>query len=273
LVLDRCQPRALVVDPSARLVDTRNIGIPGSSSCTDQDRDLQHLDGAARMYFEAHDFRRRSDSLTLVRWDPNRQHLDTIARLRGQEETTIDRGGGLTMGKLTTFSPADGWGVAPDGRVAIVRAVPYHVEWITPDARRTSGPVIDVDAIRVTERDKAEFREQYRTRGALSIGTKSQGKQEGMAIPEIADKFAEWKPPFEPSGVLVSSDGRVWVRRMQPAGVTDVVYDVFDSAGTRVDRLQLGPRRKIVGVGRNVIYVSRLDSDELPHLEKYALDR
>jgi hypothetical protein len=49
------------------------------------------------------------------------------------------------------------------------------------------------------------------------------------------------------------------------------VYDVFDGTGARVDRLQLGPGRRVVGVGRNAIYVSWLDRDDLPHLEMYVL--
>jgi hypothetical protein len=271
LILDSCQPRALLVDPSGRIVDTRSVAFPGSSSCTEGENDRQRLDRAGRRYFEAVQFGRRSDSTSLVRWDPARRQLDTIARLRKQEESVIDRGGGARVSKATHFSPADGWGVAPDGRVAIVRAEPYRVEWIAVDARRTRGPIVTIDPIRVTERDKAEIVERQKAGGAVVMGRTSTGTQGPPVRSDIEDRFADSKPPFEPSGVFVAPDGRVWVRRSRAAGAADVVYDVFDGAGARVDRFQLGPRRRVVGAGRNAIYVSWLDSDDLPHLEKYAL--
>jgi hypothetical protein len=271
LILDNCQPRALMVDPSGRIVDTRSVAIPGSSSCSDAEYDRQRLDRAGRLYFEAIQFGVRQDSTSLVRWDPARRQLDTIARLRRQEETVIDRGGGASVRKATHFSPADGWGVAPDGRVAIVRAVPYRVEWIAVAARRTRGPAVTIDPIRVTEQDKAEIVERRKAGGSVVMGRTTSGAQGQPVRSDIEDKFADLKPPFEPSGVFVAPDGLVWVRRSGAAAAADVVYDVFVEAGARVDRLQLGPGRRIVGVGRNAIYVSRLDDDDLPHLEKYAL--
>lgn len=58
---------------------------------------------------------------------------------------------------------------------------------------------------------------------------------------------------------------------MMPANSPNVVYDVFDERGVRVDRVQLPARSRVVGFGNASVYVNERDTDDLPHLRKYAL--
>ena len=83
--------------------------------------------------------------------------------------------------------------------------------------------------------------------------------------------FAEVKPPFALGDVFVTSDARVYVRRHRAARSVEVLYDVFDDRGRRVDRFLLPARSRIVGTGQGAVFVATLDSDDLPHLAKYKL--
>ena len=47
----------------------------------------------------------------------------------------------------------------------------------------------------------------------------------------------------------MSPAGQVWVQRTTAAEVTDVVYDVFDSSGKRIDRVKLPDGSRVVGFG------------------------
>ena len=163
-------------------------------------------------------------------------------------------------------SPADGWGVAPDGRVAIVRAEPYRVEWISPDGTVTRGPAIEITPLPMTEADKQAYRERAKARSA-SVGVAGGS---GAGADDLGLLFAETKAPFNPQDVSVSPDGRVWVMRTQPFGVAEVVYDVFDRTARRADRIQLPAGSRIVGFGGASVLV-RHEGNGRTELRKYAL--
>lgn len=56
-----------------------------------------------------------------------------------------------------------------------------------------------------------------------------------------------------------------------PANAKQVVYDVFDRRGARVDRVASPPRSHVVGFGPNAVFVGELDDDDLPKIRKYRL--
>ena len=71
----------------------------------------------------------------------------------------------------------------------------------------------------------------------------------------------------------MAPDNRVWVTRYMPANAKQVVYDVFDPRGARVDRVMFPARAHVVGFGPKSVYVAELDEDDLPHLRKLSLTR
>ena len=158
----------------------------------------------------------------------------------------------MTYSRAVIGSPADGWGVAADGRVAVVRASPYRIDWYSTTGVESRGPVYQVDVLPMTEADKQAFIAANPGRGA-SVGMST---ARGAAAPSTADRlFAETRPPFDPEFVMVSPSGRVFVMRTMPTASTDVVYDVFDGRGQRVDRILLPATSRIVGFGSTTIYV------------------
>jgi hypothetical protein len=184
----------------------------------------------------------------------------------------------MQITNVVVGSPEDTWGIAPDGRVAVVRASPYRVEWIAPNGSVTRGPIIAHEAIPYTLAEKQQVAAE-RAAHAPKVGMSSGagGADGGNAPKPVATSdpsamlFAPNKPPFEPDGeVIVSPEGQVWIARNLPMGAAKTIYDVFDGRGDRVDRIELPPSSRVVGFGQGSIYVAER-SDRAVALRKYKL--
>lgn len=273
LVLDRGQPRVLVVSPAGEIVGMRSIELRGTSSSSDEDVDRQRVDSRGFAYFNGQNSALalartgRQDSTPVLKLDVARQVLDTIARLRPQEMRILSAEGNTIISRTVLFSPADGWGVAPDGRIAVVRAAPYRVEWIGGDGRVVQGPSQAFAAVPVTQAD----RDAVEAQSAGTSGVARLGSSVTTTAQVKGRLFAESKPPFSPDEIIVAPDGRVFVGRSLPANANRTVYDIFDSRGMRTDRIELPARSRIIGFGPSSIYVSERDADDLPTLRKYAM--
>lgn len=273
-VLDRGQPRVLLVNSAGAIVGMRSVELRGTSSSSDQDLDFKRVDANARAYFAGERSLRslaRGEApqpTPLLRLEPASQRLDTVTTLQPPETRILSAEGNMIRSRTVVFSPQDGWGLAPDGRVAVVRAQPYRIEWISPDGRVTRGPEVAFQAVPVTDADREAFEEQL---GSGSPGVAQRGQRVATTATSSATLFAATKPPFNHEEVVVAPDGRVFVMRYLPANAKRVVYDVFDERGARADRIELPERSRIIGFGANAIYVAERDADDLPTLRKYKL--
>ena len=276
-VLDRGQARVLAVDAQGTLTGTRSIEVRGFSSAAD-DVDPRRVDGALHTYYSnplgsprARPGGGGADSLPILRYDPVRQRSDTVGFLGRTRPTVISSENGVTRTRTPIFSPADGWGVASDGSVAIARVTPYRVEWIAPDGRRTTGTAIAYTPVAVTAADR-EAREDLGQSAAIGSRTAG-GRTTTISTTGVEQVYADVKPAFDPEDIIVAPDGKVWVGRHEPARATHAVYDVFDRSGARVDRVALPPRARVVGFGPTAVYAAELDADDIPQLRKYRLTR
>jgi hypothetical protein len=241
-------------------------------------RDAQLLDGDERVVYRVPLFDQGEvtppDSAPLLR--RNGARIDTLTWLQ-LPAGTLHHVNGRRLVTREFLGAADGFGVGVDGRIAIVRASPYGVEWIGADGRVARGPQYRVTPLATTEADRAELSAQTTTRRRAASGfsvraTDPRGREGAVPasslIPEPA--MASTKPAFVDGDVRVAPDGRVWVRRHAQPGAT-ATYDVFDERGRRVDRVRLPARTWIVGFGRDCVYVVRLDEDDLSHLGRLPL--
>jgi hypothetical protein len=87
-----------------------------------------------------------------------------------------------------------------------------------------------------------------------------------------ASELPDYKPPFFAGAVRADEDGFLWIRTIPTKGTTGgPVYDVINSKGELVDRVQLPKDRSIVGFGRGgVVYLlaREVTSVSTPKLEK-----
>ena len=73
--------------------------------------------------------------------------------------------------------------------------------------------------------------------------------------------------------MLPVPDGRLLVERVETDGKASSQYDVIDRRGAIAGQIELPANQRIVGFGRNTVYIARADDDGLKHLSRHAWPR
>lgn len=222
------------------------------------------------------------DSAPMQRFDRTKKTLQIVGYIKVPKGNTQVSGSAgrmnVRMGGANPFVARDDWAVATDGRIAVIHADDYHVEWIAPNGQRTAGPATPYNKTKVTNAHKKWWQENQRRRGGGLMITNDNGKMSASTAPpasgppEERDDWPEYLPPFLGNGaVQVAPNGQLWV--LQTAASDDIqpTYDIFDASGKLTARVQLAKRSRVVGFGTNTIYVVRSDEDDLQYLQRYRL--
>ena len=222
------------------------------------------------------------DSAPLERFDRMKKSFQTVGYIKLPKGNTqvSGRAGQLNvrMGGANPFAARDDWAVAADGRIAVIRADDYHIEWIAPNGQRTAGPATPYNKTKLTNAHKKWWQETQRRRASGIMITNNNGKMSASTAPppsgppEERDDWPEYLPPFLGNGAAqVAPNGQLWV--LQASASDDVLptYDIFDAAGKLSARVQLAKRSRVVGFGNNTVYVVRSDEDDLQYLQRYRL--
>jgi hypothetical protein len=230
----------------------------------------------------------QASKVDIVRLDRTTRRMDTLATLQLPEKLSTGARA-LPGGMLQTFTnkplaARDVAAFSADGRVAIVRAADYRVEWLGADGARTTGPPTPFERIRLDAGEREAFLASQTRPGNIIIRGPTGGAAPGAGAPRAApiprgvgsfdDQPVEWpdhKPPFLAGAALVAPDGRLWVLKTRAHDDPVPVYDVFDGAGRLVERIAIPQRTRLAGFGRGVVYLVRTDSDELEWLGRYPL--
>lgn len=245
----------------------------------------RQVDARGRLYLRGSGLGRPGaelpDSAPVIRFDRASQRIDTVAIVKIRELRRRSSGGANNRNvsiQQVPLSPADGWAVAPDGRMALVRANPYSVEWHDADGRVVQGPQIAYDPVPVRRAEKEEW--VNRLSGGLMIGVDINNGQRqvsfsrgGRAARNRGLDQYPWpdrKPAFNAEAISVAPDGTLWVERSQPAG-QPAVYDIFGPDGERRTQITLPAGRQVIGFGNGVVYTMMRDEFDLQYLERYAL--
>lgn len=230
----------------------------------------------------------QASKVDIVRLDRATRRLDTLATLQLPEKMSTGArqlpGGMVRAYTNKPLAARDVAAFAPDGRVAIVRAADYRVEWLGPDGARTAGPATPYQRIRIDAAEREAFLASQTRPGNIIVRGPPGGATPGAAAPRAApiprgagsfdDQPAEWpdyKPPFLAGAAIVAPDGRLWVLKTRPHDDPAPVYDVFDGAGRLVERIAIPPRTRLAGFGAGVAYLVRTDADDLEWLGRYPL--
>ena len=147
-----------------------------------------------------------------------------------------------------------------DGWVAVVRADPYRVEWLTRDGLWIRGAPLPFQSIRVDDKEKRAYLE----RSAAAVGKDSSPR----------DSITDWPstlPPYRsPIVLLAAPDGRLLVPRLPAADRPETRYDVVNRRGTLDGQLVLSPNERIAGVGASSVYVAVSDDDGIQRIRRHA---
>jgi len=224
-----------------------------------------------------------ADSSPITRLDPATGTVDTAAWIRtgsGGAVASMRAAGGAQMrlGGMRPYAAEDGWAVAPDGRIAIVHAGDYHVEWVGADGRRTAGPPLPFTPVRIGKAEKEEWADRMAGGTAVMVMRGGPGGSSGSPPPAMRPprpnidelEWPETKPPFVASGLRVSPDGDLWIPVSQAAAAKGERWDIVDARGRRVRQVTLPEGRRLVGLGKATLYTVRRDADDLEWLERFA---
>jgi hypothetical protein len=181
------------------------------------------------------------------------------------------------------------WAVGDDGRVAVVHAQEFSVEWLFPDGRVVHGPPNPYPTHQTGRAEKEAVLSGMRSSGIsmTSVGPRG-GGVERMTMrrgiswdgggPSVDDyEWAETLPPFHSDRVRVSSRGELWVERYLPVDSLPQVA-VFDEEGRFRGVVMLPARTQLLGFGlgpegHEVAYLARTDEYDLRWLERYRVLR
>jgi hypothetical protein len=243
---------------------------------------LNAVDRVGRFYAQGMPFTmtdngpQMADSVAIERWKRGSNDRDTVAFLKVPKGNSQVSGGRnqmqIRIGGGNPFAPTDQWAVAPDGRVALLSASDYHVEYIDPTGRRTRTPPIRYERLKVTEAHKQEWRDRMKNAMGMQV-TEQNGRRSAQMMPmrnvEEPTDWPEYMPPFLASGtVTFAPDGLLWVARTTAAGAP-ATFDLIDGAGKVTQRVVLPKKTRLVGFGSGTVYLARSDDDDLQYLQRY----
>jgi hypothetical protein len=176
--------------------------------------------------------------------------IDSLADL--QVTRAVDRSDGSIGSRVWRFvpySPADAFCGLSDGGLFLGRAETGRLEW-----RDRSGVVVHT----------MQF-PAVRQRISDSV-------RAAVRPVEMQGELGQYLPLFEDYSLVRSSGNRVWLRQTPHGGSTTVWYG-FTRASTRILRLELPRRTRILAESEPyLLLVRRLDSD-LQRVEAYRISR
>ena len=240
----------------------------------------QGVDASGYVYYQPRGDGIIRDTAEVVKWSPEAGGDPTpVARIKLSDvtEKTSGSGGNIQQEvRQVPLSAMDGWAVAADGRLAVVRAGDYHVDWVGQDGSLVSGAPVSYEPVPVRTADKEAWVERMSSRGVMMMVTNNNGNLNarmrrggGRGVPDIDSyQWPETKPAFDAGSVRVDPDGHVWVGRYVSAGDPPVM-DVFDETGARVAVVELPDGREVVGFGPASVYLARADDLGFMWLERF----
>ncbi len=198
-----------------------------------------------------------SDSEAIVRVDLKTRRLDTVAMMAIKNDhytvTKVDNEYKIGS-RLSPYFMVDEFVVLSDGTLAIVRGRDYHVDFITTDGTKTSGPKISYDWKRMSEDAKIASLDSAIKAWRDFFAGRANAPMPGWVSPA---ELPDYLPAFPPDAARADADANVWVRtNATRAGSAGAIYDVINRRGELIDRVQIPPGRQIVGFGKGgVVYM------------------
>ena len=249
-----------------------------------------------------------ADSAPVYRIDLVSRERETLAFVVIPKQVVSmmrDRTGKFT-GTAILINPmavVDDWALMPDGRVAIVRGIDFHVDWLELDGRWVSTAKTPYNWERLDDDAKARVIDSTksaaeRTRDALKKAieanpTSANSMASSAGLPGVmivatnpdaltgrptqevmvpatnmvdAKLIADYRPAFRMGAARADAEGNLWVRTTAPSD-GGAIYDVIDGRGQLVDRVKVPFGRVISGFGKGVVYLGVQD-DQGARLER-----
>jgi hypothetical protein len=237
------------------------------------------------------------DSAMVVRFDLVTRKVDTVAKFIGPSfivHNSVDENHWVTHVRIVNpIQWVDDWALLMNGRVAVIRGQEYRVDifdaagtrvvtsklpfdWLKLDdaaksalidstraAMEAANPNLRFQDAAARQADSARIVRHLASPEATIAPTRSGGGPAGNSTTVTAfvalNEMPDYRPPFRLAAARGDLDGNLWIRttKMVNGGA---VYDVINSQGVLIDRIQVPPGRVIAGFGSDgVVYMGVLD--------------
>lgn len=256
MLIDRDTRKFLLIDGRGKIVETHAFPpLIGEGV-----EFIRAADASGQLYFRGAavvDERSKVKSASIIRWKRGSSRLDTITSVVLQSSPKVaipkkllPKGAKDFVGEANVrFAPVDDWAVAASGRIAMIHATPYRVDWVETNKSVKRGAALSYKPVPVTEQDK----KRYEPKG-----------------PPYVRRYADVKSPFLADYTVMDAEEHVWLPRNEPAGSATRRWDVFDRNGRYVVSVPLTRDRTVIAVTARSAFVVRVDDDGLYWLERYA---
>jgi hypothetical protein len=280
LLVDLGNGRLTVIAPNGRFIRSTLIARQTSDGRLTMILP-RFVDSQGHLYFQTEDIGAGSgqDSARIARFDRHTGTIDTVAAVRLAGPAKLRGHTGIMLGQAP-LAPKDDWAVAPDGRVAVVRANDYSVHWIRPGVETVSGPPTAFRPVPIGRAEKDAWVEEFFTASIdMGIRRSANGERQVRFSRGARDRgdldidqviWPSHLPAFKSGRSVVAPNGDLWVQRY---GAVDqpVNIDVFGRHGQKKDEVELPAHRHVVGFGGGAVYVIYVDEVGLHWLERYRI--
>ena len=208
----------------------------------------------------------RAESLAVILVRRRTGTRDTVALIRGPytgESTYHTRTATVRTMVYVLPNPLSAGDQAllfPDGWTAIVIAAPYHVVWHAPGGAVIKGQPLPFAQQRVDDRVK---------RLAMDDSWPP-----SPHIPKFqTSDFPAWPavvPPFLKNALVAMPDGRIAIKRTTFEADRKNQYDIVDRRGVLSGVLRLPRNERLIGSGKQFVYVAATDVDEVQFLRRHS---
>ncbi len=209
------------------------------------------------------------ESLLVVTTQRRDGRADTLARLRGRPVETRE----LERNTSTNPMMATALGMPletseqallfEDGWLAIARLEPYRIEWFDRAGTRMSSAIIPHEPIVVNDAEKRAHAVRIRNQMAIPGASRSDAPRPGASWPPVAS-------PFSDNALHAGPHGELLVLRRNSANAPGRRYDIVTRTGRVRATLETAGNERVVGYGRNAIYVALEDSNGLSKVRRHT---
>ena len=166
--------------------------------------------------------------------------------------------GASLQGVMPPFSTGEEVLLFPDGWLAVARLEPYRIEWRKPDGSWVQGAPIPYKKVPVDAAEKALWLANAKANGV------------SLPVPSADLDWPEYVPPFAPLPLVATSDGLLLVLRLETSRDSERRYDLVGRDGRLSASVELSRSVRIVGFGKNSVYLERRDDDGFRWLLRHA---
>ncbi len=240
LLGDMGHQRLLVIDPSGKMAGQKRVGNgPVSMASQAIYTGTPVSDPRGRIVYQSTNAKVSSgmqvttdSTAPILRLNLSTGATDTLAHVRVSAPRMKISGdptkrASMKMSMVVDpFPTIDDWALLPDGTLAVIRGVDYHIDWIAPDGKKTSNPPMPYVRVPFTDSAKQHYLDAMKKADVIMRERMSKLPAR-MLAPVVSQTAPETWPDFMPTiqirNAMAAPNGNIWMLAKPLKGQTGAV--------------------------------------------------